>query len=96
MRAKLVGVQGLFEGNDVYLIKDEPLTIGRSETSKIRLYENKVSRNHCQITLDGGFYVVEDLQSKNGTWVNGKRTTRSMLFHCASILVGEETFRFEL
>jgi len=48
------------------------LSLGRGENADIRLLGDTVSRNHAQITIDGdGFLKVTDIDSRNGTFVNG-------------------------
>lgn len=48
-----------------------PLVIGRDHECHITLPISLISRQHCIIYRDGGSYIVEDLNSKNGTFVNG-------------------------
>ena len=52
--------------NDVY-------TIGRSPDSDIQIMDNTISRNHLKIFRKNNEYFIEDLDSKNGTFVNGER-----------------------
>lgn len=47
--------------------------IGRSKSSDIRIDEPLISRHHARLTRVGGDYVLEDLNSTNGTFVNGRR-----------------------
>jgi pSer/pThr/pTyr-binding forkhead associated (FHA) protein len=47
--------------------------LGRSAYCSIVLSNPLASRQHCAIRLEGGALVVEDLESSNGTWVNGER-----------------------
>jgi adenylate cyclase len=47
--------------------------VGRHEKCDLRLVDSMVSRNHCLILKEGRRFVVKDLQSRNGTWVNGRR-----------------------
>ncbi len=51
----------------------ESITVGRDERCQVRLLDSMVSRMHCIITLDGKRYIVKDLDSRNGTWVNGRK-----------------------
>ncbi len=51
----------------------ESISVGRDETCQVRLLDSMVSRVHCIITLDGKRYIVKDLDSRNGTWVNGRK-----------------------
>jgi adenylate cyclase len=47
--------------------------VGRHEKCDLRLVDSMVSRNHCLILIEGKRFVVKDLESRNGTWVNGRR-----------------------
>jgi adenylate cyclase len=47
--------------------------LGRSTTASVRLADREVSRKHSQIDREGGEYVLRDLGSSNGTFLNGKR-----------------------
>jgi adenylate cyclase len=47
--------------------------IGRHEKSDLRLLDSMVSRSHCIIAREGKRFVLKDLESRNGTWVNGRR-----------------------
>jgi DNA-binding response OmpR family regulator len=54
----------------------EPLTtIGRWEDNDVVVDDRWVSRNHARIRREGEQYVLEDLESRNGTLVNGRRIT---------------------
>src|ERR1700692_1974618 len=48
-----------------------PLTIGREEGNILRLNDERVSRFHAKIQLDDSDYILTDLESTNGTRVNG-------------------------
>ena len=56
-----------------------PFTIGRSETTDHTVYSSKVSKEHATIEVTDGRYVVRDLESTNGTFVNGERTSTHVL-----------------
>ena len=47
--------------------------IGRHEKSDLRLVDGMVSRNHCVISKEGKRFILKDLDSRNGTWVNGRK-----------------------
>jgi adenylate cyclase len=51
----------------------EQTMIGRHEKCDLRLVDSMVSRNHCIILREGRRFVVKDLESRNGTWINGRR-----------------------
>src|SRR5271157_190001 len=48
-----------------------PLTIGREEGNLLRLNDERVSRFHAKVQQDGGDFILTDLESTNGTRVNG-------------------------
>ena len=52
------------------------ITIGREAGNDIVLESPQISRYHTRLTLQGGVYVVEDLGSTNGTFLNGQRVSR--------------------
>ena len=55
-----------------WAIDKERVTIGRGEDCDIVLVERQVSRYHAQIRRAGSQYILEDMGSKNGTYVNGR------------------------
>jgi serine phosphatase RsbU (regulator of sigma subunit) len=50
-----------------------PFRIGRAADNHLVLRDSRVSRNHAQILFDGCQFVIEDLSSLHGVWVNGER-----------------------
>jgi diguanylate cyclase (GGDEF)-like protein len=54
-----------------FVLSDSDATLGRDSENEICLNESSVSRKHAKVYKDNDQYYVEDLQSKNGTWVNG-------------------------
>jgi serine phosphatase RsbU (regulator of sigma subunit) len=56
-----------------------PFLIGRQGGNNLVLRDNRISRSHARISLDNGEYVVEDLDSRHGVFVNGRRVKRQVL-----------------
>ena len=54
------------------IIDVEEYVIGRGDECEMVLTDRAISRQHARIWREGDFYYVEDLASKNGTWVNGE------------------------
>jgi len=54
------------------MIEQQPLIIGREETCDVVIPDRQVSRQHARIRLETDHYLLEDLGSKNGTFVNGQ------------------------
>lgn len=70
----LVSVRG--DSNDSHLIADDQVMIGRDRSCSIVLAHPAVSRRHARITREGETFLVEDLQSANGTYVNNRKIDR--------------------
>ncbi|HSB02493.1 MAG TPA: FHA domain-containing protein [Anaerolineales bacterium] len=56
-----------------FTLEGDQMTIGRDSTNEIVINDAEVSRRHSRLTFQGGKYVLEDLGSTNGTFVNGQR-----------------------
>jgi phosphoserine phosphatase RsbU/P len=54
-----------------------PFRMGRAPDNNLVLRDTRVSRNHAQIARTDGKYVLEDLGSRHGIWVNGERVDKS-------------------
>ena len=96
-QAVLVVLTGDFQGTEHALVKEETL-IGRNPTTDITLIDEGISREHALILRDEatGSFTIEDLQSTNGTKVNGKRVRSASLSQGDEIEVGHTHFRFDL
>jgi predicted component of type VI protein secretion system len=69
---QLVMQKGPNPGKIFELIQEE-LTIGRDITNRIVINDPEISRKHARLSLQSGSYVIEDLGSTNGTFVDGQR-----------------------
>lgn len=73
------------------------VTIGRLKSCTIPFEDKTISREHARVRSDGVRYVVEDLGSKSGTFVNGKRIQNTeTLSHGDTIKIGPLTIRLQL
>ena len=75
MYGELVPVGG---GDTIPLLRPS-LVVGRRESCDICLRFGNVSGQHCQLVLDSGYWFIQDLNSQNGTKVNGHRIVRKRL-----------------
>ena len=71
-----------------------PFTLGRDPGNDIILRDPKVSRHHAEIVFERGFFVLHDLASANGTYVNSKRIRVAPLTHGARLRMGNTYGRF--
>jgi EAL domain-containing protein (putative c-di-GMP-specific phosphodiesterase class I) len=60
-------------------ITKSPFLIGRSRSADLTIYSHKVSKDHASIAQDSDQYLIRDLNSTNGTFVNGKQIDESPL-----------------
>ncbi|MCC6444862.1 MAG: FHA domain-containing protein [Armatimonadetes bacterium] len=91
---RLVGIQGTLFGQ-TYPLEAESIQIGRDETNAIPMADPTVSRKHAQISAYDGSFLIRDLGSSNGTFVNGSRITEHILSQGDIVQVGSTKFRFE-
>lgn len=75
------------DGLAYVLIEDEHI-IGRSETNAVAIADGSVSSKHAKVTRGADGFYIEDLSSRNGTWVNGEKVTDRRL------LVDNDVIRF--
>jgi len=69
----------------------EPLAIGRDPENDLVLDDRRVSRRHAEVRLRLGRYTLYDLQSTNGTFVNGRRVAEVVLSDGDEIVIGGTT-----
>src|SRR5689334_14873849 len=71
-----------------------PVTIGREEGNVVRLNDERVSRYHAKVQFDNGEIILTDLESTNGTRVNGNVITIRRLRAGDIISVGRSLLKF--
>jgi signal transduction histidine kinase/CheY-like chemotaxis protein len=92
-QARLVVLAGKLAG-DKYAI-DEVLTLGRGDQADVKIDDTLVSRLHSRIFKhENGSYVIEDLESRNGTQVNGMGISRQVLTYGDRIQIGSSLLLF--
>src|SRR5262249_6167517 len=90
--ALLITLQGPEIGRK-YALNTSPAILGRQLDCTICLDAKAVSRQHAQILCENGNYFVEDLQSSNGTFVNGTRILgKTPLTERDTLQIGPYTF----
>ena len=92
MEARLVAISGPLEGA-VFPLEAE-LSIGREKTNTIPIEDRVLSRRHCLIQKDNGHFNIRDLNSSNGTYVNGLPVAAHVLKDGDQIKAGQSLFLF--
>jgi len=78
-------------------LKETPVVIGRHPDCEIQLDDVSVSRFHAKITLDNGHFYLQDLNSRNGTILNGDAIAKpTRIFDQAQIKICDSTLSFSL
>jgi pSer/pThr/pTyr-binding forkhead associated (FHA) protein len=86
-------LEGVDKGR-VFRNMQTPVTIGREEGNLLRLNDERVSRFHAKLQYDNGDIILTDLESTNGTRVNGNVVQIRRLRHGDRICVGRSTLLF--
>ena len=92
MKLKLIGLGGEAKKRKI-VVKDLPVTLGRSEDADIQVSDRWTSRRHCQIDQLDGTLLIRDLGSTHGTYVNGLRVTEAHLMPGDKLTVGMSSFQ---
>jgi Nif-specific regulatory protein len=96
MEPRLIAITGPLKGTTIPLVDPETI-IGRDPTNPVAVNDPLVSRKHCALRKsegEGGAVQVADLESLNGTLVNGVPTREKTLDHGDRIKVGSSQFIF--
>jgi len=95
-RPVLVVTHGSKAGEVVRLSPDTTTSVGRARANDIVVDDLAVSSEHCRIRPEEGRFVLHDLKSTNGTFVNERRVTRHPLAEGDVVKVGETTLQFRM
>ena len=92
--ARLEAVSGPLEGSTFPLTEDE-VSIGREPSNQISLLDSLVSRRHCVIRKDGEGFLIQDLDSRNNTFVNSMPVKKRLLVDGDQIRIGKSILLFQ-
>src|SRR2546423_12077801 len=95
MKPRLAAITGRLK-DTVISMNEGPVQIGRQTGASCRIVTAGFSRRHAVIEKDGDKYVIADLDSRNGTFVNNMQVTRCELHHGDRVQIGESQFFFLL
>jgi len=92
-QACLVVIYGTDLGRRVPLTRSS-FTIGRSSKNDLSIDQESVSRKHARISYNGKSFVLVDMRSKNGTYVNDEPVTERVLHNGDQVKVGRSILKF--
>src|SRR5208337_4354307 len=92
--AKLVVLSAGMTGRTQELNVDKT-TVGRVEDNTFQIAEPSVSSHHCEVLLRGSEVVVRDLNSTNGTYINGDKITERVIKPGQILRLGQVELRLD-
>jgi len=94
MKTELVALRGMVHNLAFRLADGERLVIGRGTDAGIQILDAGLSRSHCCLEKQGTEFFITDLNSRNGTFLNGQRIKRARLTSGDIIAIGGIEFQF--
>jgi len=92
---RLLVIKGADEGKQ-FELSDRVVSIGRDASSRIRLHDTEVSRRHAEIRHHDGTYMILDVGSANGTFVNNEKVQDCVLQGGDQVMLGQTTMVYSL
>jgi len=93
LRPRLLVIAGPSKDQTIPL-PDGEATVGRDPTNVVAVIDPSVSRKHCLLRSEDGRFLIKDLESRNGTVVNGETVKEKWLRHGDEIATGDSVFLF--
>ncbi len=91
---RLLAISGLLKGT-AWPVEDGSLFLGRDSSNQVEVKDAAVSRKHCSVSeVSSGVFEITDLDSHNGTFVNGNKVSRKLLEHGDQIRIGSSEYVF--
>jgi predicted component of type VI protein secretion system len=93
----MASVTVIFGGQEQKVFElDKPrMVVGREPSCEIHIDNLGISRNHCAFVNKSDAFVIQDLGSSNGTYVNGRKITEHFLNDADEVIIGKYTLRFK-
>lgn len=79
-----------------YYVKGKRAVLGRGEHVDVQVLDTKSSREHAELTLHGGKYVLTDLGSQNGVTVNDLKVNQHTLEDGDRVIIGQTVFKYSV
>src|SRR5260370_4753894 len=93
IRAELEAVAGPLKGRTLELSEEET-SIGREPSNQLAILDASVARKHARIRRDADEFTIQDLQSRNSTFVNGVPVTGKVHANAHELKIGNSVFLF--
>jgi len=78
----------------IFSLKKDTITIGKLHGNDFYIDDNSISRKHCKLIRDGNTFRIIDLNSTNGTYVNGKKIKEKSLTIGDNVTIGRSILKF--
>jgi hypothetical protein len=85
----------IIQGPDIgktFMLEEAEIHLGRHAQCEIVLKDLEISRRHLKLSQSGDDWVIDDLGSTNGTWVNGQRIAKQKIYPGDRVEIGETAF----
>ncbi|MFZ4395529.1 MAG: sigma 54-interacting transcriptional regulator [Kiritimatiellia bacterium] len=92
-KTKLLVVSGSMQGRE-FVINNALFTLGSGSHNDIVLTDSTISKCHCEISVDSDGYLIRDLESTNGTFIQGVRVSSAYLTPGAEVQLGKTRLVF--
>ncbi|MEI7901467.1 MAG: sigma 54-interacting transcriptional regulator [bacterium] len=92
-RTKLLVISGPLQGRE-FVVNRDTFTLGSSRHNDLLIADSTVSKRHCEIVVDQNGYLIRDLDSTNGTLVQGVRVSSAHLAPGSEIQLGKTRIVF--
>jgi transcriptional regulator with GAF, ATPase, and Fis domain len=92
---RLLSISGPFKDSS-FVLSGPAVSVGRDSSNGVAISDPALSRRHCVLRREGTDHRISDLESRNGTFVNGVAVKESRLQHGDQISVGDSVFVFLL
>ncbi|PYX94321.1 MAG: sigma-54-dependent Fis family transcriptional regulator [Acidobacteria bacterium] len=93
MNPRLVAINGPLK-ESTFVLPTDDVSVGRDPLNLLYINDPSVSRRHCVLTHEGGGIKIRDLESRNGTQVNGASIKEQTLKHGDQLAIGDSVFLY--
>jgi transcriptional regulator with GAF, ATPase, and Fis domain len=93
MTHRLVARDGPLKGS-VFSLDDAEFSVGRNPSNRLSVSDPSLSRQHCVISSRDGHFLIRDLESRNGSFVNGVPVRERVLADGDEVQIGNSLFLF--